>query len=192
MGTQGFQRAATPRQNIRTVAIIGAGSGGLITGIALARLCTRAGFVTTLEDVLPGNLRKAVISLANGDAAFAPRYATTIEEAVRDADVVIDTVPDELESKLEILSLLDRMAPPAALFATPVHALSIADLASCTYRATQCFGLQFLHPPQDENNLNLQLSYVPGCSPAMLGKMQHFLQALGAHVTSVQDARPLP
>ena len=37
---------------------------------------------------------------------------TTIEEAVREADLVIDCVPDELESKLEILWLLDRMAPP--------------------------------------------------------------------------------
>jgi 3-hydroxybutyryl-CoA dehydrogenase len=160
----------------------------------------RAGFITTLEDVLPGNLRRAEALLAPDTARFAPRYATSIEEAVRDADLVIDTVPDELESKLEILSLLDRMAPPAALFATPIHALSIADLASCTYRPTQCFGLQMLEPRQPaesrpdslDASLKLQLSYVPGCSPQVLAAMRQFLQQIGAEVTAVEDGRPLP
>lgn len=194
------QEGIGPAVAIRTVAIIGAGAGGLIAGTHLARLCVRAGFITTLEDVLPGNLRRAELLLAPDSARFAPRYATSIEEAVRDSDLVIDTVPDELESKLEILSLLDRMAPPAALFATPIHALSIADLASCTYRPTQCFGLQMLEVPQPVSTLSgssaealkLQLSYVPGCRPQVLAAMQQFLQQIGAQVTAVEDVRPLP
>jgi 3-hydroxybutyryl-CoA dehydrogenase len=47
------------------------------------------------------------------------RVATTVEDAVRDADLAIDFVPDELESKLEIFSLLDRMAPPRTILCTP-------------------------------------------------------------------------
>ena len=68
-------------------------------------------------------------------------FVSTIEDAVRDAGLVIDCVPDELESKLEILWLLDRMAPPHAVFATPTLNLSIADLAGCTYRAGQCIAI---------------------------------------------------
>ena len=45
---------------------------------------------------------------------------------MRTADLIVDCVPDELESKLEIFSLLDRMAPPLAIFVT--KSLSIADL----------------------------------------------------------------
>jgi 3-hydroxybutyryl-CoA dehydrogenase len=68
-------------------------------------------------------------------------FVSTIEEAVRHADLVIDCVPDELESKLEILWLLDRMAPPRTVLATPTTRLSIADLANCTYRPAKCIAI---------------------------------------------------
>ena len=71
----------------------------------------------------------------------AVAFVSTIEDAVRDADLVIDCVPDELESKLEIFCLLDRMAPPRTIFATPSTRLSIADLAACTYRADKCVAI---------------------------------------------------
>jgi len=77
--------------------------------------------------------------------ALAPEghisFVSTIEEAVRNADLVIDCVPDELESKLEILWLLDRMAPPRAVLATPTTRLSITDLANCTYRPAKCIAI---------------------------------------------------
>ncbi len=68
-------------------------------------------------------------------------FAATIEAAVREADIAIDFVPDELESKLEIFSLLDRMAPPKTILCTPSTAMSITDLASCTYRADRCVAV---------------------------------------------------
>ncbi len=179
---------AVPNIAIRNVAIIGAGAGGPIAGTELALLCGRAGFATTIEDVLPGNLRRAAAVLP---AAFAPRFAATIEEAVRDADLVMDTVPDELESKLEILSLLDRMAPPHTLFATPSETLSIADLASCTYRPGQCFGLRFVGLPPAAG-LRVVLSYAPACLPATLARMEAFLHALGAAAEVAEDRRALP
>ena len=86
---------------------------------------------------MPHNLRHAQEALR---AALGPEalktvvFSSTIEEAVRSADLAIDCVPDELESKLEILWLLDRMAPPRTVLATPTTRLSIADLANCTYR----------------------------------------------------------
>lgn len=75
------------------------------------------------------------------EAGGGIRFVSTIEDAVRDADLVIDCVPDELESKLEILWLLDRMAPPHTIFATPTTNLSIADLSACTYRADKCIAI---------------------------------------------------
>jgi 3-hydroxybutyryl-CoA dehydrogenase len=68
-------------------------------------------------------------------------FVSTIEDAVREADLAIDCVPDELESKLEIFCLLDRMAPPGTVLATPTTRLSIADLASCTYRPDRCVAI---------------------------------------------------
>src|ERR1700757_1816163 len=74
-------------------------------------------------------------------SALGVAFVGTIEEAVREADLAIDCVPDELESKLEIFCLLDRMAPPRTVLLTPTKNLSIADLASCTYRAEQCVAI---------------------------------------------------
>jgi 3-hydroxybutyryl-CoA dehydrogenase len=123
-----------------TVAIIGAGP----LGRRLALDAARAGFRVMLEDVMPSNLRHAEEALRQSlgpDAMPLVSFARTVEEAVREADLAIDCVPDELESKLEIFSLMDRMAPPRTVFATPTTNLSIADLASCTYRPGQCVGI---------------------------------------------------
>jgi 3-hydroxybutyryl-CoA dehydrogenase len=123
-----------------TVAIIGAGP----LGRRLALHAAGSGFRVVLEDVMPANLRHAEEALREAlgpEAMPLVTFAGTVEEAVRHADLAIDCVPDELESKLEIFSLLDRMAPPRTVFATPSTNLSIADLASCTYRPSQCVAL---------------------------------------------------
>ncbi len=127
-----------------TIAIIGAGPLGRWLALAAAR----TGFRVLLEDVMPANLhhaqeyirRQLNPSVLNKDQ---PRVAfvSTIEDAVREADLAIDCVPDELESKLEILWLLDRMAPPRTVLATPTTRLSIADLAACTYRPDKCVAI---------------------------------------------------
>src|SRR5258708_25707629 len=122
------------------VAIIGAGRLGRWLAVAAAR----AGYTVLLEDVMPANLHHAQEYLRQelGQAALPNvTFASTIEQAVREADVAIDCVPDELESKLEIFCLLGRMAPPRTVLITPTCRLSIADLASCTYRADKCVAL---------------------------------------------------
>jgi 3-hydroxybutyryl-CoA dehydrogenase len=115
-----------------TVAVIGAG----VAGRGFAAVCAAAGFAVTLEDVMPSKLRQADEELAEFKGLV--RLVMTVEDAVRDADVVVDFVPDELESKLEIWSMIDRMAPPKTVMCTPSDALSITDLASCTYRGDRC------------------------------------------------------
>jgi 3-hydroxybutyryl-CoA dehydrogenase len=124
---------------IQTIAVIGAGPAGR----AFSLRCAAAGFDVTLEDVMPSNLRRAQDDYAAlAITAGSLRYALTVEDAVQSADIAIDFVPDELESKLEIFSLLDRMAPPRTILCTPTSALSITDLASCTYRPTLCVGVR--------------------------------------------------
>ncbi len=129
--------------DLPTVAIIGAGP----LGRWLALAASRAGFRVLLEDVMPSNiehaqefLRRQLASPAGGSGPVVA-LVSTIEDAVRQADLAIDCVPDELESKLEILWLLDRMAPPRTVLATPTTRLSIADLAGCTYRPAQCVAI---------------------------------------------------
>jgi 3-hydroxybutyryl-CoA dehydrogenase len=130
-----------PAAGIARVAIIGAGQAGR----RFALRCAQAGFQVVLEDVMPANLRRAQAEFADLSGQMGPgsmEFALTVEDAVRDAEIAIDFVPDELESKLEIFCLIDRMAPPRTILCTPIEALSITDLASCTYRGDRCFGVR--------------------------------------------------
>jgi 3-hydroxybutyryl-CoA dehydrogenase len=98
-----------------------------------------------LEDVMPSNLRRAETDFAEMNLRNSPGsldLALTVEDAVRGADIAVDFVPDELESKLEIFSMIDRMAPPKTILCTPSDALSITDLASCVYRPDRSFAVR--------------------------------------------------
>jgi len=133
--------APGPSFEIRTVAIIGAG----VAGRSFALACAAAGFHVVLEDVMPANLRKAeadYADLTQRGTVGRLELALTVEDAVREADVAVDFVPDELESKLEIFSMIDRMAPPKTILCTPSYALSITDLASCVYRPERCVAVR--------------------------------------------------
>ena len=150
------------------VAVIGAGEAGRW----FARLCLQRGVAVTLEDVLPAKLRRAMEELSGlGDL----QVAGSIEDAVREADIAVDFVPDELESKLEIFSLLDRMAPPRTSLLTPTEVLSIADLASCTYRRHQCFGLRGLR----SGGAAVQLVHPAGADVEALAAVSNLLERLG-------------
>jgi 3-hydroxybutyryl-CoA dehydrogenase len=121
---------------------------------------------------------------------FPVAFVASIEDAVRPASLIIDCVPDELESKLEILWLLDRMAPPHAVFLTPTRALSIADLAACTYRPDKCVALAL--NPEDLEGADLdplalkrcarapiELRTAPATSTETLARLERFWRALG-------------
>ncbi|HEY5056585.1 MAG TPA: 3-hydroxyacyl-CoA dehydrogenase NAD-binding domain-containing protein [Acidobacteriaceae bacterium] len=169
------------QSSIRTVAIIGAGTAG--RSFALA--CVRAGFHVFLEDVMPANLRRAQDDYAGAasNAVGSLSTALTVEDAVRSADLAIDFVPDELESKLEIFSMLDRMAPPRTILLTPSDAQSITDLASCTYRPARCFairgGLAAGAPAH--------LVHPPDADPTALAATVVFLRAVGNSVEIEPD-----
>ncbi|MBS1816102.1 MAG: NAD(P)-binding domain-containing protein [Acidobacteria bacterium] len=118
----------------KTIAVIGAGVQGRTFAIA----CAQAGYRVVLEDVMPSKLREVESSLPN-DVRL--EFASTVEDAVREADYAIDFVPDELESKLEMVCMIDRMAPPRTVLMINTTALDVNDLASCTYRAERCVGV---------------------------------------------------
>jgi 3-hydroxybutyryl-CoA dehydrogenase len=143
---------------IKTIAVIGAG----IMGRGIAHVAALGGYRTVLEDLIPGALRKAEfdiranldkaielkkLSSADADAAFKRlEYAGSVEEAAREADLVIEAVPEEMESKIEIFTLLDKICRPSTILASNTSSLSITEIASVTYRAKKCVGMHFFNP----------------------------------------------
>jgi 3-hydroxybutyryl-CoA dehydrogenase len=140
------------------VAVIGGG----IMGPGIAHAAALGGYRTILEDLLPEALRKAEseiranldkavalgkVSAPDADAAFQRiEFAGSVEEAAREADLVIEAVPEEVESKIEIFTLLDKICRPTTILASNTSSLSVTEIASVTYRAKKCLGMHFFNP----------------------------------------------
>src|ERR1700751_422495 len=131
-------------------------------GRGIAHASALGGYRTILEDILPAALRKAETEIranldkavelkkvTSSDAEAAVRrleYAGSVEEAAREADLVIEAVPEEMESKIEIFTLLDKICRPGTILASNTTSLSVTEIASVTYRATKCVGMHFFNP----------------------------------------------
>ena len=81
--------------------------------------------------------------------------------------------------------MLDRMAPPRTILCTPTTALSIADLASCTYRPQLCFALRFPSPSAAE------LVYTSRSSHESLATVERWLATIGLTATTAPDPAEL-
>jgi 3-hydroxybutyryl-CoA dehydrogenase len=143
---------------IRTIAVIGAGT----MGRGIAHVAALGGYRTVLEDLIPASLRKAEseirsnldkavelgkVSAGHASAALGRiEYAGSVEDAAREADLVIEAVPEEMESKIEIFTLLDKICRPGTILASNTSSLSITEIASVTYRAKKCVGMHFFNP----------------------------------------------
>jgi 3-hydroxybutyryl-CoA dehydrogenase len=153
--------------DVRTIAVIGAGP----VGRGIAQLAVRGGYRTILEDLLPNALRRAESEIrvhfdqaigsggVTADAAHAAfsrlEFAGTVEDAARQADLVIEAVPEELESKIEIFTLLDKICRPGTILASHLSSLSITEISRVTYRARNCLGMCFAEPVEREKRLKI-------------------------------------
>jgi 3-hydroxybutyryl-CoA dehydrogenase len=158
--------AAVPGE-VRTIAVIGAGP----VGRGIAQVAARGGYRTILEDLLPNALRRAEseiriqldravesggVTAETAGAAFSRlEFAGSVEDAARQADLVIEAVPEELESKIEIFTLLDKICRPGTILASHLSSLSITEISRVTYRARNCLGMRFAEPVEREKRLEI-------------------------------------
>jgi 3-hydroxybutyryl-CoA dehydrogenase len=143
---------------IRRVTVLGAGTMG--HGIAHAAIS--AGYDTRLFDVSPAALetsraaigailRKGVElgKLTGGDVdAAVARLQTTndLQDALDDADLIIEAAPERIDIKLALLADVDRFAPAEAVIATNTSALSITEIAGATRTPSRVAGMHFFNP----------------------------------------------
>jgi len=143
---------------IRTIGVVGAGTMG--RGIAYAALF--GGYRTVLEDVSPDMLEQGTAyikqTLEDGvsrgkltseqrDKAIANlATASSVEAVCREADLLIEAVPEEMELKLEIFTIFDKFAKPDAILASNTSSLSVTEMAAITFCAENCIGMHFFNP----------------------------------------------
>lgn len=128
----------------------------------IAQVAAQAGFETTMYDAAPAALTpagdeirrslgimvdKGKITPADRDAVLARIHPVKdLPEAVREASLVIEAIPESMELKKRLFTELDRLAPRAAILATKTSSLSIDEIASPTTRPEQVIGLHFSNP----------------------------------------------
>ena len=143
---------------LNRIAVLGAG----IMGRGIAYAAALGGFRTTLQDSSAAALDRAQDEItaliekgvatgkvAGPDAAAARErlsVARKLEDAVREADLAIEAVPEDIQLKLEIFTALDRHAPPAAYLASNTSSLSITEMAAVTKRPERVMGMHFFNP----------------------------------------------
>jgi 3-hydroxybutyryl-CoA dehydrogenase len=149
--------------DIKAITVIGAGAVGIEYAVAAAL----GGFRTILEDVSPTALEQGLArvhkrldqaveqglidTLARDAAIRNLATAGTVEDAIRDAELIIETLPEEMEMHIELFTILDKFAKPGAIFACGTAVLSISEMAEGTFCAERCIGMRL----RDGNILEL-------------------------------------
>jgi 3-hydroxybutyryl-CoA dehydrogenase len=143
---------------IRRVGVIGAGA----MGHGIAQVAALAGYRVVLFDVnrsaLQGGLERIRANLEKGvelgkvepqdrDAALAYISTTTeLGDAGKDADLVIEAAPEDLELKRQIFGDLDAASPTQAILATNTSSLSVTKIAEATKNPGRVLGMHFFNP----------------------------------------------
>jgi len=148
--------AVEPRP-IRNAAVVGSGTMG--GGIAMN--FANAGIPVTLidvsDEVVSKGMEKVVKNYATSvergsatqaamDAAVALINSASNYDAVRDVDIVIEAVFEDMALKKSIFAELDKLAPPHAILASNTSSLDIDEIAGATLRADKVIGTHFFSP----------------------------------------------
>ncbi|HUH82715.1 MAG TPA: 3-hydroxyacyl-CoA dehydrogenase/enoyl-CoA hydratase family protein [Nitrososphaerales archaeon] len=144
---------------ISKVAVIGAGD----MGHGIAELFAVNGFGVTLADKFPQALEKAKVRVGasldrmvergkltreQADAALGRlAYVGDTAEAVAQADLVVEAVPESLDLKRSVFSEVSRHAPRSAILASNTSNIRISDLAEAASGPERVVGMHFFNPP---------------------------------------------
>src|SRR5574341_691324 len=145
---------------IKKITVLGSG----VMGHGIAQVSAMAGYTVTLRDIEQSFLDKAMekikwslnklvekqkLSQQDADMIFA-RITTKVDlkEALRDADLLIEAVPEDMNLKKKVYSEIDSLAEQKTLYASNTSTLPITDMATLTNRPDRFIGLHFFNPPQ--------------------------------------------
>ena len=146
-------------EDIETVAVLGAGN----MGHGIAEVAALSGYEVRMRDIKEefvqdgyDNIEWSLNKLAEKDqltqaeadeALDRVTPLVDVEDAVGDADVVIEAVPEKMEIKKDVYTDVEQYAPDEAIFATNPSSLSITELSEVTERPEQFCGMHFFNPP---------------------------------------------
>ncbi len=145
--------------DIKTIAVIGAGDMGhgiaevaLITGYRVYLRDINQQFVNKGTERIFASLEKLVTKNKVSEDQFKTIKhdllvpCTDLEEAVLEADLVIEAIPEIMDLKKETFQIMDNAAPPHTIFASNTSTMKISEIASVTSRPEKVLGLHYFNP----------------------------------------------
>ena len=157
------ERQATPqgpsasKTEVKTIAVIGGGA----MGSGIAQVASQSGYNVILRDLndsyletgwknICGSLdrivKKGTITEKNKEEILSRIQRTTDLNKIKDADLIIEAVTEDLETKRALFRELDKIAKSTAILATNTSSLSVTELAKETKRPHLVIGLHFFNP----------------------------------------------
>jgi 3-hydroxybutyryl-CoA dehydrogenase len=156
---RGTCRAVLVRNSmaIQKVGVVGCG----LMGSGIAQVSAQAGFNTIVREVSPELVDKGLQSIeknlsrlvekgalteAQKGEARARLKGTTVLDDLKDSDLIIEAIIEQLPAKRELFSALDKTCPPSTIFASNTSSLTITEIATATKRPQRFVGLHFFNP----------------------------------------------
>lgn len=137
-------------------AVIGLGT----MGPGMAATLARGGMDVRCQDASADQLQRAegeietafqVLERIGGPAApkrGTVSFDTSLEAAVREAELVLESVPERVDVKQQVFAELDRLAPPRAILASNTSGIPITRLQEAVIRKDRVVGMHWSNPPQ--------------------------------------------
>jgi enoyl-CoA hydratase/3-hydroxyacyl-CoA dehydrogenase len=145
-------------EDVKKIAMIGAGD----MGHGIAGACLLGGYHVVLRDIEQKYVDKGVAGIVTSLDKLKEKGKITpdvyaqalvrltpmvdLQEAVKDADFIIEAVPEKLDLKKSVFADLDKFAPKHAILASNTSNMSITDIAAATNRPDKVIGYHFFNP----------------------------------------------
>lgn len=142
---------------IQRVGVVGCG----LMGSGIAQVAAQSGFTTIVREVSPELVDKGLKSIDKNLGRLVEKGAiteaqkmemrgrlkgTTSLEELKQCDLIIEAIIEQLPAKRELFSALDSICPPATIFASNTSSLTITEMATATKRPQRFVGLHFFNP----------------------------------------------
>ena len=182
---------------IQKVGVVGCG----LMGSGIAQVAAASGFNTVVREVSAELLDKGLKSIdknlnrlaEKGTIAEAVKNeirgrlkGTTKIEDLRDCDVIVEAIIEQLPAKRELFSALDAICPASTIFASNTSSLTITEIATATKRPQRFVGLHFFNPVPVMKLVEVVRTIAT--EPAVYEEMVAFGAKLGKTPVRAQDS----